>query len=210
MTLVLSTDKPTYYAVSYAGAVLWADQLPVGNALATMLPVVADTDENAYLGKAATGAGAFNPLPATGQRCEAGMIYGYNGGLVICRQTHVRTNYAPADTLALFVVYRVGGDGVLAWVAGEQVTVGTQRTFGGLTYQAIQAHVTQSDWQPPAVPALWRLVVVVSPTGAWAAGVAYKIGDKVTYSGKTYQCLQAHTSIATWQPPVVPALWKLI
>lgn len=44
-------------------------------------------------------------------------------------------------------------------------------------------------------------------TGAWAPGVAYKIGDQVTYNGAAYQCLQAHTSMAGWEPSNVPALW---
>jgi hypothetical protein len=46
---------------------------------------------------------------------------------------------------------------VLEWVAGESVSVGTRRTYDGVTYECLQAHVTQSDWVPPAVPALWRV-----------------------------------------------------
>lgn len=209
MTHITATTGPLCYAVSFNGNMFLADSLPVGQALATMLPCVWDADENAFLGKAVTGVAAYNPLPTVGQLCEAGQIYGYNGGLVICRQTHARTIYPPADTLALFIVYRAG-TGVLAWVAGEQVVLGTQRTYGGQTYQAIQAHVTQADWSPDKVPALWKLVVVVPTTGAWATGVAYKINDQVTYQGKTYKCLQAHTSQAGWMPAAVPALWKLI
>ena len=44
----------------------------------------------------------------------------------------------------------------------------------------------------------------------WATGVAYKVGDQVTYNGATYQCLQAHTSQPDWTPPAVPALWQLV
>jgi len=46
-------------------------------------------------------------------------------------------------------------------------------------------------------------------TSAWAAGISYKAGDKVTYSGKTYVCLQAHTSLTGWEPSTTPALWQL-
>lgn len=42
---------------------------------------------------------------------------------------------------------------------------------------------------------------------AWAAGVTYKTGDVVTYSGKTYSCTQNHTSLVGWEPANVPALW---
>lgn len=45
---------------------------------------------------------------------------------------------------------------------------------------------------------------------AWTTSVAYKVGDKVTYGGFTWQCTQAHTSQAGWEPPNVPALWAKV
>lgn len=38
----------------------------------------------------------------------------------------------------------------------------------------------------------------------------YKVGDRVTFQGHIYQCIQAHNSQPDWSPPVVPALWQLI
>src|SRR5688572_2382356 len=61
-------------------------------------------------------------------------------------------------------------------------------------------------------------LVLVVPAGAapsradrgpWAPNVAYAVNDTVTYGGSTYKCLQAHTSITTWEPPNTPALWQL-
>ncbi|WP_431948321.1 lytic polysaccharide monooxygenase [Micromonospora marina] len=49
-----------------------------------------------------------------------------------------------------------------------------------------------------------------SPGGTWTAGRAYQVGDTVTYDGRTYRCRQAHTAIAGWEPPNVPALWQQI
>jgi predicted carbohydrate-binding protein with CBM5 and CBM33 domain len=51
-----------------------------------------------------------------------------------------------------------------------------------------------------------------TPPGAttWAAGTAYAVGARVTYAGLSYQCRQAHTAIAGWEPPNVPALWLKI
>ncbi|MGC9669149.1 lytic polysaccharide monooxygenase [Planosporangium sp. 12N6] len=46
------------------------------------------------------------------------------------------------------------------------------------------------------------------PGGTWAAGTAYKVGDRVTYGGATYECRQAHTAIPGWEPPNTPALWQ--
>ncbi|PUA35450.1 chitinase [Paenibacillus elgii] len=44
---------------------------------------------------------------------------------------------------------------------------------------------------------------------AWAPNTSYKAGDIVSYGGSDYQCLQPHTSLVGWEPPNVPALWKL-
>ncbi|ANE46178.1 chitinase [Paenibacillus swuensis] len=44
---------------------------------------------------------------------------------------------------------------------------------------------------------------------AWATGVSYKVSDEVSYSGKVYVCLQAHTSIQGWEPANVAALWRV-
>lgn len=42
----------------------------------------------------------------------------------------------------------------------------------------------------------------------WEANNSYKAGDLVSYSGKTYKCLQGHTSLPGWEPSNVPALWQ--
>ncbi|MGG8872850.1 carbohydrate-binding protein [Escherichia coli] len=44
---------------------------------------------------------------------------------------------------------------------------------------------------------------------AWQVNTAYTAGQLVTYNGKTYKCLQPHTSLAGWEPSNVPALWQL-
>ncbi|MBD8496691.1 fibronectin type III domain-containing protein [Paenibacillus arenosi] len=43
----------------------------------------------------------------------------------------------------------------------------------------------------------------------WKAGVSYKVNDEATYAGKVYVCRQPHTSLLGWEPPNVPALWRL-
>jgi predicted carbohydrate-binding protein with CBM5 and CBM33 domain len=47
-------------------------------------------------------------------------------------------------------------------------------------------------------------------SGTWKAGTAYKAGDTVTYNGVSYRCRQAHTALAGWEPPNVPALWQAV
>jgi len=211
MTTILPTDRPIRYCVTGLDEPI-TGETPVGNLTGVngALSVIADADENAFV--AALPANVFPALPDAGW-LDAGDIYQYEGAAVIVRQSHFRTIYAPAETPALFIVYREAADTVLNWVAGEQVQVGTRRMYDGVTYECVQSHVTQSDWTPPAVPALWRVVAEEpeepeEPTvAAWAVGVAYKVSDVVTYNGVTYKCRQAHTSIATWTPPAVLALW---
>lgn len=45
---------------------------------------------------------------------------------------------------------------------------------------------------------------------AWASGAAYALGDRVTYSGTLYKCVQAHTSQDDWTPDATPALWTAV
>ena len=42
----------------------------------------------------------------------------------------------------------------------------------------------------------------------WEPGVAYEVGDQVSYDDTVYECIQAHTSQQGWEPPNVPALWE--
>jgi len=44
-------------------------------------------------------------------------------------------------------------------------------------------------------------------SGSWAPGTAYRIGDRVTFNGLSYQCRQAHTAITGWEPPNAQSLW---
>ncbi|MEV6068004.1 lytic polysaccharide monooxygenase [Nocardia sp. NPDC052001] len=48
------------------------------------------------------------------------------------------------------------------------------------------------------------------PAGnAWTVGARYEIGDVVTYQGRRYRCLQAHTVYdPNWMPSATPALWQ--
>lgn len=66
--------------------------------------------------------------------------------------------------------------------------------------------------QPPTsttTPPAGTTTTVPPAANAWAAGATYAVGDTVTYNGKTYRCLQAHTAYdPTWTPAATPALWK--
>lgn len=40
--------------------------------------------------------------------------------------------------------------------------------------------------------------------------VGYLVGDRVSYNGILYKCLQAHTSQETWMPTSAPSLWAKV
>lgn len=41
----------------------------------------------------------------------------------------------------------------------------------------------------------------------WEADTDYIVGDRRTYDGLLYKCVQAHRSQDDWTPDVTPALW---
>lgn len=56
-------------------------------------------------------------------------------------------------------------------------------------------------------------IIAEGAVRVWEKGVAYVVGDVVAFpkeDGAQYECIQAHTSQAGWQPPAAPALWKAL
>lgn len=90
------------------------------------------------------------------------------------------------------------------WTAGEAVAVDDVRSYDGGLYRCAQAHTTQSDWTPPATPALWVRIAPpdagpqpwVQPAGAHDA---YNTGDRVTYTDKTWE---STVDANVWAPGV--------
>ena len=73
------------------------------------------------------------------------------------------------------------------WEVGVAYAVGDRRQYNGLLYRCVQAHTSQADWTPPAVPALW----VRTSTEEWPEWIqpqgahdAYKKGDKCSHNSK--------------------------
>lgn len=73
------------------------------------------------------------------------------------------------------------------WQSGVAYDVGDRRQYDGLLYRCVQAHTSQADWIPPAVPALWTRTSTeewpewIQPTGAQDA---YNKGDKVSHNDR--------------------------
>lgn len=95
------------------------------------------------------------------------------------------------------------------WKPGMSLAVGDTVMYGGSMFVVVQAHTTQTGWEPgTATQALFRRV---QPEGSteWQPDTDYATGAECTYEGSTYTCLQGHTSQAGWEPPNTLALWQL-
>lgn len=149
------------------------------------------------------------PLPNIGEECLINKLYGYNNQVIICLQTHNRTEYPPEQTPALFNFYREGGDS-LQWIVNELVAKGDYRWYNGLRYRCLLGHTTIETCTPPQTPTLWiadsgvQCSQWVQPTGAHDA---YNIGDCVTFQGKCYKSL---INANVWSPTVYPLGWQQI
>lgn len=51
---------------------------------------------------------------------------------------------------------------------------------------------------------------VVNLFPVWSADGKYKKGEKYTYNGILYRCLQDHDGQATWTPEDAPSLWTKV
>ena len=88
----------------------------------------------------------------------------------------------------------------------------TRVRFEGVLYRCLQAHQSQEGWTPIAAPSLWAKVLIPDPDviPEWEQPDStnpYQIGDKVTFEGKTYECVIANN---IWSPASYPAGWREI
>ena len=102
--------------------------------------------------------------------------------------------------------------GILALLCSHAYAQAIGSIFGkvtdgsGAVLPGVTVTVTGPSLQQP-------LVAVTTATGAypaWVVNHAYKVGDRVSYAGHNYQCLQAHTSQADWTPSAAPSLWQFL
>ena len=99
-----------------------------------------------------------------------------------------------------------------AYSVGEFVTYGENAVGDPQLYKVAQAHTSQADWTPDAVPALFVAIgldekgypVWSKPTGAHDA---YNTGDVVDYNGTLYRSLIDGN---IYSPDEYPAGWEVV
>lgn len=72
-----------------------------------------------------------------------------------------------------------------AWAAGVEYAADQRVRYEDKLYRCVQAHTSQEEWTPPAVPALWTEVAKPGEIPVWkqptGAQDAYMTGDKVHF-----------------------------
>lgn len=90
------------------------------------------------------------------------------------------------------------------WVADQSYTVGYKLLYGGELYKVIQAHTSQADWTPDAVPALFTRIDEQHDGSRYdpipyTGNMELYAGQYYSQSGVTYRCTRA-TGTAVFQP----------
>jgi hypothetical protein len=187
MTVIAFPARATYFvARNVDGNIAHIGVTSPVNVTTTGQPIFEATeDETEHLAHCVPVMDTLPELPGEGESLTAGDIYRYGDTVLMVRQDHTRMHFEPSETPALFLTV----NSTLDWVVGEQVQIGNRRLHEGVWYEAVQAHVTQADWTPPSVPALWAVVPeepgeVIQPWsqggGTGTAG-SYNLGDQVTH-----------------------------
>lgn len=112
----------------------------------------------------------------------------YEGATAVKSGT-LTQNSSTVQTVSYVVSNRASGS--------YNYTLALTNSAGSVTSSQITVTVTNSSGGTPT-------------TQEWRAGVSYKAGDLVVYNGKTYKCLQPHTSLNGWEPSNIASLWTLV
>ena len=98
-----------------------------------------------------------------------------------------------------------------SYVIGDIISYGVNSVGDPQLYKVVQAHISQADWAPDSVPALYDAFglddsgypIWSQPSGAHDA---YNTGDIVNYNGTLYESVIDGN---VWSPDVYPAGWEV-
>ena len=90
------------------------------------------------------------------------------------------------------------------WASDTDYTAGYKAQRGGKLWRCVQAHTSQTGWEPENTPSLWAKVLIpdemVIPEWEQPDSTnAYAKGDKVTHNGKTWA---SDVDGNVWEPGV--------
>lgn len=92
------------------------------------------------------------------------------------------------------------------WSPETVYSVDERIRYDGKLYRCIQAHTSQTGWEPPNVPALWTEVAKPGEIPVWkqptGAQDAYMTGDKVHFPDKAGPVYVSVMDYNTYAPDV--------
>lgn len=92
------------------------------------------------------------------------------------------------------------------WAAGIDYEADQRIRYGDKLYRCVQAHASQTGWEPPATPALWTEVAKPGEIPVWkqptGAQDAYMTGDKVHYPNAAGDIYVSTIDNNVWEPGV--------
>lgn len=98
------------------------------------------------------------------------------------------------------------------WAADIEYAADVRVRYADKLYRCVQAHTSQSGWEPPAVPALWTEVAKPGEIPVWrqptGAQDAYMTGDKVHYPTADDPVYRSTVDNNVWEPGVYG--WELV
>ena len=98
------------------------------------------------------------------------------------------------------------------WAADTEYAADVRVRYEDKLYRCVQAHTSQSGWEPPATPALWTEVAKPGEIPVWkqptGAQDAYMTGDKVHYPDADGPVYQSTVDNNVWSPDTYG--WSLV
>ena len=82
-----------------------------------------------------------------------------------------------------------------SWAEDTAYEVDTRVRYEGILYKCLQAHTSQSTWNPVDAPSLWARVLIPDPDST----NPYMMGDKVIHNDKTWVSTVDNN---VWEPGV--------
>ena len=98
------------------------------------------------------------------------------------------------------------------WAADTAYALDIRVRYGETLYKCVQAHTSQTGWEPDKTPALWTEVAEPGEIPVWkqptGAQDAYRIGDKVHYPDEQGPVYVSTIDYNTYEPGVYG--WEVV
>ena len=100
------------------------------------------------------------------------------------------------------------------WAAGIEYASNVRLRYGEKLYRCVQAHTSQTGWEPDKTPALWTEVAKPGEIPVWrqptGAQDAYNKGDRVHYPDADGPVYESLIDGNVWSPVAYPAGWEVV